>query len=282
MDDRKESGRKKAAFRVVDGNKGKIPVPKTVQIPREAMTGKKRGDKKAGLREAERAKKSRPKNRKKGELLSLCLGFLLTLLAFSAGMGAGWYRWGRKVDTVQDLSAIQVPEWIEQNFIRKNIYSRPAVSRYVINDIVIHYVANPNTSAARNRNYFDSLADQTGDDGQSASAHFVIGLDGEIIQCIPIREIAYTSNFRNMDTVSIECCHPDETGKFTEATYQSLVKLTAWLCDEIGIGRDRVIRHYDITEKNCPKYFVDNENAWNTFLSDVKDYKEDTSNFAEK
>lgn len=276
MDNRKEPGKKKTVFRVVDGQKGKRPEPKIAQMPREIMleNGKKRGDRRVNASEAERVKKSRQKNRKRGELFSLGLGFLLTLLAFIVGMGAGWYRWGRKTETVQDLSAIQVPEWIEQDFIRKNIYSRPAVSRYVINDIVIHYVANPNTSAARNRNYFDGLADQTGDDGQSASAHFVIGLDGEIIQCIPIREIAYTSNFRNMDTVSIECCHPDETGEFTEATYESLVKLTAWLCDEIGIGRDRVIRHYDITEKSCPKYFVDNEDAWKTFLSDVKGYKE--------
>ena len=30
-------------------------------------------------------------------------------------------------------------------------------------------------------------------------------------------------------TISIETCHPDETGKYTEATYDSLVKLTAAL-----------------------------------------------------
>jgi len=31
-----------------------------------------------------------------------------------------------------------------------------------------------------------------------------------------------------------------------------------------------VIRHYDITGKICPKYFVENEDAWKQFKSDVK------------
>ena len=30
-----------------------------------------------------------------------------------------------------------------------------------------------------------------------------------------------------------------------------------------------MIRHYDITGKDCPKYFVENEAAWETFRSDV-------------
>lgn len=80
---------------------------------------------------------------------------------------------------------------------------------------------------------------------------------------------------RNGDSIAIECCHPDETGKFTEATYESLVKLTAWLCDETGAGRKSIIRHYDITQKACPKYFVDHEDAWKQFKKDVRAYKGD-------
>ncbi len=56
----------------------------------------------------------------------------------------------------------------------------------------------------------------------SASSHFIIGLEGEIVQEIPIYEVAYaTSKEKNKDTVSIECCHPDETGKFNDQTYAS-------------------------------------------------------------
>jgi hypothetical protein len=205
---------------------------------------------------------------------SLILLILVLMLAFTAGIGTGWFLWGNDRQAAVNLGAIQIPQWVKQELIRKNIYSRPAVSLRQVNDIVIHYVANPGSSAEQNRNYFDRLADQ-GEKGTSASAHFIIGLDGEIIQCIPIHEIAYASNNRNSDTIAIECCHPDETGKFTEATYESLVKLTAWLCDETGISRKDIIRHYDITEKNCPKYFVDHEEAWKTFRNDVKAYKGD-------
>ena len=51
-----------------------------------------------------------------------------------------------------------------------------------------------------------------------------------------------------------------------------MVKLTAWLCDHEGIGRDRVIRHYDGTGKLCPLYFVEHEEAWEQFKQDVIEF----------
>ena len=95
-------------------------------------------------------------------------------------------------------------------------------------------------------------------------------MDGKIVQCIPTWEVAYASNSRNADTVSIECCHPDESGMFNEKTYRSMVQLTAWLCEKFGLDENDVIRHYDVTGKNCPKYFVENEDAWEQFKLDVK------------
>ena len=132
--------------------------------------------------------------------------------------------------------------------------------------MVVHYTANPGSTAQQNRDYFENLKDTH---TTKVSSNFVIGLEGEIIQCIPTSEIAYASNSRNTDTVSIECCHTDETGKFTDATYDSLVQLTAFLCSKLNLTENDVIRHYDITGKDCPKYFVENEAAWETFRSDV-------------
>ena len=63
----------------------------------------------------------------------------------------------------------------------------------------------------------------------------------------------------------------DETGKFTDATYRSLVQLTAWLCVKFDLKEDQIIRHYDVTGKNCPKYFVENEDAWEMFKDNVWD-----------
>ena len=143
-----------------------------------------------------------------------------------------------------------------------NEYSRPGTELSQVNGIVVHYTANPGTTAEQNRSYFESLA-ETGE--THASSHFIIGISGEIIQCIPCNEISYASNDRNSDTISVECW-------FTDETYQSLVELVAWLMGRYDLTADDVIRHYDVTGKDCPKYFVENSNAWSDFKTDLLTY----------
>ena len=141
-----------------------------------------------------------------------------------------------------------------------------------VNGIVVHYTANPGTSARQNRDYFNGLAETK---KTKASSHFVIGLEGEIVQCIPCNEISYASNNRNSDTISIECCIEDETGKFNDSTYQSLIELTTWLMGRYDLSADDVIRHYDVTGKKCPLYFVEHEDAWEQFHKDLDTYIEE-------
>lgn len=155
---------------------------------------------------------------------------------------------------------------MEVDLLTPNEYSRPGTKTGKIKGIVIHYTANPGATARGNRDYFESLKDTH---ITKASSNFVVGLKGEIIQCVPTWEIAYASNERNKDTVSIECCHPDESGKFNQETYCSMVQLSAWLCLKFELSEKDMIRHYDVTGKNCPKYFVENEEAWETFKKDV-------------
>ncbi len=152
-----------------------------------------------------------------------------------------------------------------------NEYSRPGIARDEVNDIVVHYTANPGSSAQANRDYFENLKDSH---TTKASAHFIIGIDGELIQCIPTGEIAYACSERNSDTVSIECCYKNEDGSFEQATYDKLVQTVAWLCDKFDLTYENVIRHYDVNGKDCPKYYVEHEDAWQDFLQDVKEYQE--------
>ncbi len=164
-------------------------------------------------------------------------------------------------------AGVTAPEWVEVEPLPINPYSRPGTPLRQINGVVVHYVGNPATSAEANRSFFAGLA-LTGE--TYASAHFLVGLDGEVLQCVPLTEIAYCSNERNDDTISIEVCHDDETGEFNADTLDSLERLTAWLCVTFDLdAQTDVIRHYDVTGKICPKYYVEHEDAWLSFKDGV-------------
>ena len=193
-------------------------------------------------------------------VLILMMVVLIGMKLFQIGPFENRYieRTGNEIDANK-------PE-IDVELLTINEYSRPGTQTGKIQGIVIHYTANPGSTAMQNRNYFEGLKDSK---KTKASSHFVVGLRGEIVQCIPTWEVAYASNERNSDTVSIETCHPTADGSYTEETYQSMIELTAWLCKKFDLTEEDVIRHYDITGKNCPKYFVENETAWTEFQQQV-------------
>lgn len=164
---------------------------------------------------------------------------------------------------VEQAPAIQV------DLLTVNEYSRPGTPLKKVKGVVIHYTGNPGTTATQNRSYFEGLAESK---ETKASSHYIIGLSGEIVQCVPLDEIAYASNERNADTISIECCINNDAGKFNDNTYDALVHLTAWLVGEYDLKISDIIRHYDVTGKICPKYFVEHESAWEDFKLDVEKY----------
>ncbi len=158
----------------------------------------------------------------------------------------------------------EIPDFVDVQLINKHSTARTGAKLSDISYIVVHYVGNPGTTAQNNRDYFNKRDTEV-------SSHFVVGLDGEIIQCVPLYEKSAASNERNKDSISIEVCHPDESGEFNEKTYNSLIKLIAWLADEFSLDESQIIRHYDITGKICPKYYVENEDKWEKLKSDVKE-----------
>ena len=177
--------------------------------------------------------------------------------------------------TPADTNAQGFPNWIEQRLLT-NTDARPGIYMPAtdVKYIVVHYVGNAGSSAAANRNYFNNPTANV----YGSSSHFIVGLQGEIIQCIPTDEVAYANYPMNFETISIEVCHPDSTGKYNDATYASLIRLIAWLCSEYHFDTTNVIRHYDVHRlngypheqcKNCPKYYVEHPDAWEKLLSDV-------------
>ena len=168
-------------------------------------------------------------------------------------------------DPVKTENPIAKPK-MTVDLLEENRYSRPGTKLKNVENVFVHYTANRGTSAAQNRSYFANLA-ETGE--RSASAHFIIGYEGEIIQCIPLGEEAYAVRGRNNDSVSIECCYLSEDGAFTPATYNSLIDLLAWLCGEYELSEQDILRHYDEGGKKCPLYYVDHEDEWEQLLEDV-------------
>ena len=181
----------------------------------------------------------------------ILIAVILCLAFFFLGRSVGKKIEQQVTLMVDNDSGWNKPSYVSYEPIVKNEYSRPGT-----------YL-----TAAQNRSYFNGLAIS----GETwASSHFLIGLEGEVLQLIPLDEIAYCSNDRNADTISIECCHPEADGKFTDETYGSLVTLVSDLCREYGLDPLKdIIRHYDITGKMCPLYYVEHENEWKAFLTDV-------------
>jgi N-acetylmuramoyl-L-alanine amidase len=169
---------------------------------------------------------------------------------------------------------------IEEKLLTINPFSRPGKPLVGVKGIVIHWVGNPGTTALANRNYFEGLKHQA---ARYASAHFIIGLRGEIIQCVLENEVAYhagaerysdialknLSSYPNNCTLGIELCHTNWEGEFTPKTLESAKGLVLELCERYHLGRPDIYRHYDITGKDCPRYFVNKPEAWEKFLSSV-------------
>lgn len=176
------------------------------------------------------------------------------------------------VEAVSDKTSgnrIAPPEIVE-DYLEISEYARPGTALTEVNSIFVHYTANPRTSARNNRSYFASLA-QTHE--RAASAHLIIGYEGEVIQCIPLDEQAYGVQTRNEDSLSIECCHLAEDGSFTTETYETLIHTLAWLLEEYDLTTDDILRHYDCGGKLCPLYYVEHEDAWEQLLADVEAYR---------
>lgn len=183
---------------------------------------------------------------------------------------------------------------MKTDYIKKSKYTRTGKKLKSINGIVIHYVANPKSTARNNRDYFNNLPSMNrynkikGIKEVYASAHEIIGLDGEIVKCIPHDEIAYhcgsrsytkkalshLGSYPNLTTYSIEFCHTDDSGKPSPSTQNTLIERLVDLCIEFDLDpiTNKVIwTHKEVVGwKDCPLYYVKNPKAYHILIDKVK------------
>ena len=163
---------------------------------------------------------------------------------------------------------------IKEMFITPNPYSRPKKKIGKVKNIVIHWIGNAGTTAENNAKYFDGLkVGKRNSTGEYiyASSHYIIGNDGVVVRCVPENEVAYHASDANSYSIGVEVCHPDWSGKPTQKAHESLVSLLVELCKKYKLEPTRaIIRHYDVTGKTCPKYYVEDVGAFKKLKEEVK------------
>lgn len=161
----------------------------------------------------------------------------------------------------------------KKDHVIKNKYSRPGIKLPKVVAFVIHYTANPGATAQNHQDFFDG---SDGGGSRYAGAHIFVDKK-EAIEILPLNEIAYHANDKsprldylgnnaNFSTIGIEMC-VEKDGKFHENTIERTVLVVKKL--RKTYPNAKVIRHYDVTGKICPKPFVDSTNAWYEFLARV-------------
>ena len=157
---------------------------------------------------------------------------------------------------------------------------RPSDIRY----LVIHFTANDGDSAKNTADYFAREA-------PGASAHFFVD-EREIWQSVQEKDIAWHCGTRGMyfhpycrnaNSLGVELCSRKRGEKyyFTPETVKNAQQFVRSLMKRYGIPTENVVRHYDVTHKNCPAPFVEDAGAWQRFKAGLMEQaKED--NMTEK
>jgi len=170
---------------------------------------------------------------------------------------------------------------ITRDHLTVNKYSRPGRPVDRVRAIVLHWVANPGTSAKANRDFWESRKDGANGYG---SAHYVID-DHEIIEAIPSSEVAYhvgATHYKpfaamigehpNHFTIGVELCHPRWDGQPTAKGWDAAVGLVGDLLMANTLLPHEITTHYAITGKRCPLWFLDHPDELDRFRWDVWRY----------
>lgn len=174
--------------------------------------------------------------------------------------------------------------------IKRNIikYNFTKTTGRKIKYIVIHYTAGTTSNGGAALN---TVKNVFGIKGNNASAHYVVD-DLNVVQCVDDFNISFHCGTkgkykhpycRNANSLGIEICSnhdnfinynktpaSDKGWYFTASSVKRAAELTAYLMKKHNINIGCVLRHFDVTGKDCPAPMVDeNKNGsenWNNFI----------------
>lgn len=152
--------------------------------------------------------------------------------------------------------------------------------------LVYHFTANDGDKATNNGRYFGNNANL------KASAQYFVD-DDIVVQSVEDEYVAYAVGGKklsgnggkyhgvctNYNSINIELCDTNKNGKLdlSKKTRENAIELGKMLVKKHNITKERVIRHYDVTGKNCPAYFVKDEKAWKEFVNEIFETKKTTT-----
>ncbi|KJD53705.1 N-acetylmuramoyl-L-alanine amidase [Bacillus amyloliquefaciens] len=165
---------------------------------------------------------------------------------------------------------------VVKNFVKVNQYTRPGLKLAGVKGIVMHYTATPGASALNERDYFNGTCIAI---KRKASAHYFVDRK-EAQHIIPENEVAYHAHDKNRcyvsflkpnantKSISVEMC-VEKDGMIHSETVQNAAELVADLCKRYGLSTNKIVRHYDVTNKICPAPWVSDSSQLTTFRKKV-------------
>lgn len=150
----------------------------------------------------------------------------------------------------------------------------------VVDWIVIHYTANKGDTAKNNADYFAREELE-----HPASAHYFVDEDS-IWESVPLSHNAWHcgggrqgetggslfGKVKNSNSIGVELCLLDKAGKVRHKTIWNAVRFVRQLMKDYDIPLDHVVRHWDVTGKECPAPMIGDSVLWEDFIDMLEDY----------
>lgn len=163
------------------------------------------------------------------------------------------------------MASVSITGFKQSNFENYRT-GRTAPVRY----IVVHYTANKGDTAKNNADYFARATTKT-------SAHYFVD-EKEVWQSVREKDTAYHCGAdtyrhpecRNNNSIGVEMCLLDKSGNIRPGTIDTALSVVRQLMAAYDIPIDRVLRHYDVTGKNCPRPMVENPQLWEDFKKELE------------
>lgn len=182
----------------------------------------------------------------------------------------------------------------KNDYIDLNLYARSGKKIKSVKKIVLHWTANNGAGDENHKTYFgttlpvnNKIAIKNGKKPTYASAHIFVDKDSATC-IIPLNEMSYHANdvqkynkdgsvYRGVPelkpnanelSIGVEMC-VEKDGTIHPDTITRTVNVMVELCQQFKLKASDIVRHFDVTAKNCPAPFVKDSSLFTNFKNRV-------------